>query len=98
MGQRQEAERERLLLMKGEEITEHSCRQWETGHYVEKGKFINGERFQSTPLPQLTGAKSFLHLQPWAKGESDEVGRAVVNACLRLHAKMMMEVHSCRAQ
>lgn len=51
-----------------------SCGRWEAGHYLGKAKFINRERFQNTPLPQLTETKSFLHLLHQVKGESDRRG------------------------
>lgn len=50
-------------------ISERSCRQRETSHYQEKGKFISSERFSEQTW--LTVADSFLHLLPLAKGESE---------------------------
>lgn len=58
MGQRTVADHNHFWLMKGwvrwgregqwGRISKHSCRQRETSHYQEKGKFISRERFRST--------------------------------------------------
>lgn len=72
-------------------IREHSCRQRETSHYQEKGKFISRERFRSTRSWQKPRASSIrCH---WPK-VSQNLG--LVLRMYRSVSTQCSKVHSCR--